>query len=557
MNDSMPPQHDSATSSRLVAADGRQPAGRWWPLPALVVLALAVFAPSLRFGFVYDALTQIVTDTYLFDPRHWFDVLTFRVLGQDVFDFNRPLQIASLMVDAAIWDRNPFGYHLTSVLLHAANTALVWLVIRELTAGAARDGSHGDSSSTAWAGIVAAGIFAVHPIMVEAVCEPTYREDLLVTFFSLIALLLAMRHAPARAGWDAWRAFGCAACCLLAAAAKESALATPLILVVYWWLFRREDAGRFWQAALGASISVVIAFFAARFLLDPTPAIINDEKPGYLGGSLVQAVLIQPRIFAFYAQLLALPVNLCADYGGESIRHLTLAVAFLALAGITAAGVLAARRDRRLLFAFAMIVLPLLPVSNLIPIFRPFADRYLYFPMAGVAAAVACLLDTPWLSLHIRRRSLIAAAVAVTVLGLANIERQKVWANSLALWSDTYAKNPGSFTAARNLAVALCEAGRLDEAEKAAQQAILLTNGTHASLWAILAIILDEKNQPEFADRALKQALDLPIMADPDALMQRLSMDRDLAQRLKKVLDKRGIRPVTPAPNGPPAGRAP
>lgn len=60
-------------------------------MPAVVVLTAAVFAPSPRFGFVYDALIRILTDTYLFDPRHRLDAVTFRGLGQDVFDFNQPL----------------------------------------------------------------------------------------------------------------------------------------------------------------------------------------------------------------------------------------------------------------------------------------------------------------------------------------------------------------------------------------------------------------------------------------------------------------------------------
>lgn len=60
-------------------------------VPAVVVLTAAVFAPSPRFGFVYDALIRILTDTYLFDPRHRLDAVTFRGLGQDVFDFNQPL----------------------------------------------------------------------------------------------------------------------------------------------------------------------------------------------------------------------------------------------------------------------------------------------------------------------------------------------------------------------------------------------------------------------------------------------------------------------------------
>lgn len=188
-------------------------------------------------------------------------------------------------------------------------------------------------------------------------------------------------------------------------------------------------------------MAVTFALFAALFLLDPTPALINNEKPG-LGGSLGQAVLMQPRILALYPQLIALPVNLSADYGGESIRHLSLAVALMALAGIAAAGWLAAQRDRRLVFAFAMLLFPLLPVSNVVPIFRPFANRYLYFLMARVAAVVAGLLHAPWLTAHVRRWCLIASFAAVAMLGLASIQRQRIWANSLSSGATPTRKTP-------------------------------------------------------------------------------------------------------------------
>lgn len=107
------------------------------------------------------------------------------------------------MLDAAIWCRNPCGYCLTSVLLQAAGVALVWLVLSELTSGAAGNGNRSQSQSTRWACLVGSAVFAAHSIMVEAVCETAYREDCLVTFFSLLALLLAVRHSPATSGFDA------------------------------------------------------------------------------------------------------------------------------------------------------------------------------------------------------------------------------------------------------------------------------------------------------------------------------------------------------------------
>ena len=96
----------------------------------LVAITLVVFSATLSADFVYDARLQILTDPFLHDPGNWLDVLTFRVLGRDVLDFNRPVHLASLMLDAAVWGREPFGYHLTSILLHAANVVLLWLLVR-------------------------------------------------------------------------------------------------------------------------------------------------------------------------------------------------------------------------------------------------------------------------------------------------------------------------------------------------------------------------------------------------------------------------------------------
>jgi tetratricopeptide (TPR) repeat protein len=416
--------------------------------------------------------------------------------------------------------------------MHVVNVILVWLVIREVT------GAEGDPEQ-ALAPLLAALVFAVHPVVTEAVCEPTFREDLLVALCTLSALVLAMRHDPATPGFDTRRAIGCTALCLLAIASKEAGIVAPMLLAAYWWLFRRGEPDRFWAITIGSAKLVVVAFLAARFLLEPSPSSIFEFKPAYPGGSLSQAMLLEPRILALYAQLILFPVNLCADYGLASVSHLPLPLALLLLATIAVTGALAARHDRRLLFAYCMILLPLVPVSNLIPIYRAAADRYLYLPMAGVALAVACLLDAPWLvgRKPLRQRILVGCMAAVAALGVSCIERQAVWANSLTLWDDSYRKNPGSFTNAAGLGEALREAGRLPEAEQFTREAIRLSNGERGDVWATLALILDEQGRAADSATALAKALELePRLSDPEARVQSLAMDRAMAEDLKRLL---------------------
>jgi protein O-mannosyl-transferase len=495
----------------------------WQQAAVLAGITFAVFSSTLGSGLVYDARMQILTGDFIHDWRNWPAVLTGRVLAMDVLDYNRPAMLASLMIDAAVWGREPFGYHLTSLLLHVANVLLVWLVIRELTGAEGRP-------DKAFPALLAACVFVAHPVVAEAVCEPTYREDLLVALFTLSAIALAMRHPANAPGFDGWRALGCTGLCLLAIASKEAGIVAPMLLAAYW------------AVAIGGAKLVVIAFLAARFLFEPQDSSIFESKPEYPGGSLAQAMLLEPRILAFYAQLILFPVNLCADYGIVSVRHLPLPIAVVVLASLAVAGTIAARHDRRLVFAMGMILLPLVPVANLIPIYRPAADRYLYLPVAGVAVFVACLLDAPWLVGRetLRQRVLVACMAAVALLGLGCVERQKVWASSLALWEDSYRKNPASFTNAAGLGEALREAGRLPEAEKLTRTAILLSHEKRGDTWATLALILDAQGRAADAAAALDKALEVePRLADPDARVQSLAMERPMAKELERLLATR------------------
>ena len=501
----------------------------------LAALVLLVFSPALSAGFVYDSRMQILTDGFIHDPGNWLSVLSFQVLSRDVLDFNRPVQLASLMLDAAIWGREPFGFHLTSVLLHAVNAVLVGAVAdRLLGPGAPR-----------LVIMLAATLFAVHPVVVEAVCEPTFREDQLALVFSLAALLLATRHPPDTAGADTRRAWVCAGCCLLAVGSKETGVVAPPLMALWWLLFRRGEPGGFWRRAVGLGTGAVAVFLAARFALEPQQSVIFETKPSYPAGTLAGTLLLQPRILALYAQLVACPVNLCADYGAYSIRHLPLPLSCLVLAALLLAAVWACRRDRRLLFACAMISLPLLPVMNLVPIYRAAADRYLYFPMAGVALAAACLLDSPWLRGRPRaaRAAMVGGLAACIVLGLASMQRQRVWHDPVALWQDSARRNPTVFTPAAGLGEALRAAGRHAEAEAPIRDAIRLSDGKRGDSWAILALILDRQGREAEAAKALDRAIELdPRLADPHARVAVLAMERSTAEELKALLGR--LRPA-------------
>lgn len=137
---------------------------------------------------------------------------------------------------------------------------------------------------------------------------------------------------------------------------------------------------------------------------------------------------------------------------------------------------------------------------------------------------------------------MIGLVAAVVAFAMVCVERQKVWANPVALWVDTYRKNPVSFTAASGLGEALREEGRLDGAEQATRDALRLSGGSRGDTWATLALILDSQGRVEDAKKTLAKALEVdPKLHDPDARVQVMAMEQKAADDLKGLMEKVGL----------------
>jgi hypothetical protein len=480
------------------------------PAVLLALVSMALYLPTLGAKFAWDSSTQVLTDPFIHDPGHLPAVLSLRVLGMDVVDCNRPTHLLWLMADAALWGKNPFGYHLTSVLLHGAVVvALFWFTRRLAPTGCA---------------FAVALLYAAHPVNCEAVAEVGYREDLLAALFVLAGLNCA---AAFGATWQGGA--GAALCFLLAIGAKESAVVGPVVLALYWWWFRREEPRGPWLAWIAVALLVVGGFLAARFALAPEHSTIFTDKPSRLAGTMAGTLRVQPRIWAFYLRQIVWPADLCADYGPYSIRNFHPVASRLLVLAVIATQVFVAWRNRVFALGAAAFWLGLLPVANLVPIYHPLADRYLYLPLIGAAWMLAPFLArhrlAPWL-----------AALAALPLAVGTFQYEKVWHDELSLWQAAERTNPFSYLARTNLGIALVHAGRPAEAIPVLQRAVEASRHAQAEPYAFLAIALEALGRPAEADKAFTEAVALdPRYAHPDLLVQALVCDRPSAEKLKVI----------------------
>src|SRR5882762_11139664 len=188
-------------------------------LAAILLLTGLVYQPSLDNAFTNWDDNRYVLQTSTVTHPTLQSILTEPVAGN-----YHPLTMASLALNYAISGARPASYHWLNLLLHLANTALVFLFVRKLSGG------------RLWTTVVTSVFFGIHPTHVESVAWISERKDVLYAFFYLIALIVYLRYLDTRrAPWLilALLAF------VLSLASKPAAVVLPLTLLAIDYFRRR------------------------------------------------------------------------------------------------------------------------------------------------------------------------------------------------------------------------------------------------------------------------------------------------------------------------------
>src|SRR2546428_1345395 len=327
----------------------RTPAERWvrWLVPVVIALiTCAAFLPTLQNQFV----NLDDNDNFLATPHYrrlaWTHLRWMWTTHQGHYI---PLTWMTLGLDYLLWGMNPVGYHLMSLLLHAANAVVFFFVVRRILTRALPSLSERGHALAVSAGF-AALVFAIHPLRVESVAWVTERRDVFSGLFYLLTILVYLRACKQGArgrGWY-WLSVAVFGCALLSKSMVVNLPVVLLILDVYplrrlggtigWW---SEEARRvyvekipFVLLAAAASAMAVIAQLSARAAVP----LAHLSVPGRLAVSAYG--------LSFYLWKMAVPVNLSPLY--EAPRTLNFgATPFLLSYGLVltiTAFVLALRR---------------------------------------------------------------------------------------------------------------------------------------------------------------------------------------------------------------------
>jgi tetratricopeptide (TPR) repeat protein len=420
---------------------------------ALAALTLASLAGVCQAGFIDD----FDDDQYVSHNPHVQGGLTASGLRWALTTFHaynyHPLTWLSLQADAQLFGRQPWGYHLSNLLLHTAAALLLLAVLRRLT---------GDR----WRSATVAALFAVHPLHVESVAWVAERKDVLSALFWMLTLAAYAAYAR-RPGWGRYAVVVLALALGLAAKPMLVTLPCVLLLLDYWPLGRLRRGGT----------------PPGRLLAEKLPLLALAAGCGAATLAAQEKAIKPLADFSLQVRVLNALVS-CVAYLGQTLWPADLAVfyphpgkdlpawqaigAAVVVGGITALAVWQARRRPYLLVGWLWYLGTLVPVIGLVQVgAQARADRYTYIPLIGIFIMVAWGVPDLLAKVPVRPATIATTAAAVVaacaVLSWAQVN---YWRDSLTLWQHALEAIPDNYRAHEHIGNILLRRNELQAARR-------------------------------------------------------------------------------------------
>lgn len=466
----------------------------------IIIIALA-YSNSLTNSFIWDDYLVIVNNDFIKSFKNFPAVFSKNYLtpfikagccyfpdyaagsGESSY---RPVVTLSYFIDYFIWKLNPSGYHVSNLLLHILNAAVLFVFIGFIT-------------KNKKLALLSSLIFSLHPVNSEAVNVISFREELLAFLFYLSSFSLYVKANDCIGRKKNYRYLCSITLFFLALFSKEMAVTLPFMLVLYDWTFfpagknssrevippdKSQKRFNYFKLRYAGYVAVLLFYLIVRFFL-----IVNTEEPAaaYQGGSFYTNFLTMTDVFATYMKWFLFPVNIHIVL--PEVRALAVFSLFaprvlvsMVLVVIYITWAMKIRQiAKEISFAMFWIVITLLPVSNILPLPNFMAARYLYIPAVGFAFLFSALL---FKLVKLKNNSIpagfsraLAGCLIILVLTgyfVITIVKNAVWKNNMSLWSEVVKDYPDNALVHHNLGEGFKEYGMVESAVDEYKKAITL-----------------------------------------------------------------------------------
>ena len=441
----------------------------------LVVLVVWVFLPSLRNGFVnYDDNLYVTDNLQVQAGLSWQGLVWAFARIHGAGTYWHPLTWVSHMLDCQLYGLQPWGHHLTNLLLHAVNTLLVFFVFWRMT-------------GAVWRCAFLAALFALHPLQVDTVAWIAERKNLLSTLFWLLTTWAYVRYGE-RPGWGRYALillfFASGLLC------KPALVTLPFVLLLLdYWPLRR-----FRLSTLNPEPSTTQQpATVGRLVLEKTPLLLLatasslitllahqglgmlDPASGFPMGLRIENAIVS---YVRYLGKTVWPFNLAVFYPYPDAWPMSEVVLCSLLLVVVSGMAIRAARSRPYLFVgWFWFLGVLVPFIGLVQVgAQAMADRFMYVPVLGLL--MPCLWGAAELTARWRHRRTVLAIVgtaAVAACGFATHFQVEHWRNGVTLFSHTIAATGNNALAECNLGNALGAQGHAQEAIPHLEEALRIS----------------------------------------------------------------------------------
>lgn len=416
---------------------------------ALAVAVLAVFWQITGFGFVeYDDLQYVVSNPVVREGLSW-GGLRWALTSTAQYHWH-PLTWLSHMLDVELFGLDPGRHHIANLLLHLANTLLLFAILLRAT-------------GSRWSSCLVAALFALHPLHVEPVAWIVGRKELLSTLFCLLAMLAYLHHVR-RPAW--WKLLPVLLLTWLGLMAKSIVITLPVVLLLLdYWPLRRQTTTPLRRLVLEKAV-----------LLSPAALAILFEVHANLVGRLDDPWhwTTSPRLVAtalygylrYLAQVLW-PADLATPYPPQTMPEpWQLATALGVLIAFTAVAIWQRRQRPHLLVGWLWYLVVLAPTSGFLHVgTHRWSDSYTYLSIVGLFIAASWTIPELATRFARARVPLVGATAALLLLCAALSWRQAaIWINAETLMRRALKLDPNNSIALINLGLVVASRGEYPEA---------------------------------------------------------------------------------------------
>lgn len=387
----------------------------------LIIITLIAYFKIFGAEFVYDDFGFIVNNKAIqsLTPFSKFFTDPNIFTGSDGGGKNwRPISSLVFAIEYNLFGASPFGFHFISVILHLINIVSVYFLTRKVTSQFA-------------AAIAVSSLWALHPVLTEAVSWASNQSSLIFLGFfilSVLALLKFSENNQKRHLFTSYLFFG------LSLLTKETALGGIFVIIFIFSVYLKK----YWKLSLPFIFAGLLYFYAHYKILGG----LGDHA---LRGSFLENLLLAPVVFAKYLFLAIWPFNLLLDYTNfilpSGIFDPRVVIGVLLFAVLSLAFYFGFKKSQRSFnFGIIWFVSFLLPVMQVIPFQDIVGERFLYAPLIGFfLSAVLGLkyllkfIDSKF-NLNLNKFAIFLLLLVLSIFLVLTLRRNNDWLTSENLW---------------------------------------------------------------------------------------------------------------------------